>query len=84
MTKVEIIEYEIWRKTLPMTLRNALAPSDLANMFNEDQKQALNIADVSKQRELLIAFAMWEIKEPEYQIEVELVVDAYIKEKGNL
>ena len=40
MTKEEIIEYEIWRKTLPMTIRKALGPSDMASLFIEN-----NISD---------------------------------------
>ena len=55
MTKLEIIEYEIWRKTLSMTLRNALAPSDLANMYSK----AITI----NKSEALVALLLIEIDE---------------------
>ena len=33
MNKKKLIEYEIWRKTLPMTLRNSLDPSSIVNEY---------------------------------------------------
>ena len=44
MENFEVIEYEIWRKGLPLTLRNALGPSDMANMFTEDEKRKAAIS----------------------------------------
>jgi len=48
MTKTEIIEYEIWRKTLPVGLRNSLDPSNIADLFMEQ-----NIFPTDKQPEWL-------------------------------
>jgi len=49
MKRLDIIEYEIWRKSLPMTLRNALAPSDMANMFLAEHSES-NKKDLSRIR----------------------------------
>jgi len=53
------------------------------NELAEEIVKLFYTTNVSKDRELLLDFAYWEVQEPEYMEDVGFIVESYLLEKSN-